>query len=171
MAILYSDGLKEYKHPTPYDPQNQQLYAMVYRPQTWAALTQSVAADTLVVPTTALGIQILCIQSGKTGATEPTWNTATNGETTDGSVIWKTQPVDAFLDFGDTITASTWTGTASETVSNASIVDGIKTQFRLDGVPSGATSATIVNHITVDHADGRPNEEFDFTFIIKVKSR
>jgi hypothetical protein len=171
MAILYSDGLKPYKHPIPYDPQNKQLYSKVYRPQDWALQTQAIAGDTLIVPTTALGIQLLCIQSGKTGATEPTWNTATNGETTDGSVIWKTQPIDCLLDFGDEITVSTWTGTSTETISNASIVSGIKTQFRLDGVPSGAEEATIVNHITIVHADGRPNQEFDFTFIIKVKSR
>lgn len=42
-----------------------------------------------VVPTVANGFQYVCIQSGTTGGTQPTWPTSIGSTVTDGGVIWQ----------------------------------------------------------------------------------
>ncbi len=168
--MLYDSGLKPYKHPVPYDIDEKTYYSRSYRPADWAATTEYIKGESLVIPTTPNGLKYECTSGGISGATEPTFGTVEGGATVDGTVQWKAKQYDLLLNTGDSITASSWTGTNSETIDNDSIVGGIQTKFRLTAVPAGATSATIVNHITVTRANGDV-EEFDRSLIIKIKTK
>ena len=167
--MLYDSGLKPFKHPDPYDPDEKKYYSRQYRPSDWAAATEYIKGVSLVIPTTPNGLMYECTSGGISAATEPTFSTTEGATTTDGTVIWTAKAYDLLLNTGDSITASTWTGTNSETVDNDSIVGGIQTKFRLTAVPAGATSATLINHITVTRANADV-EEFDRSIVIKVKS-
>lgn len=166
--MLYDSGLKPFKHPSPYDENEKKYYSRTYRPDDWVTATEYKKNVDIVIPTTPNGLMYECISGGISGATEPTFSTVEGGETTDGTVKWKTKAYDLFLNTGDSITVSTWTGTNSETIDNESIIGGILTKFRLTAVSTGATSATIINHITVVRSNG-DTEEFDRSIVIKVK--
>jgi len=168
MTILYDEGTGPYTHPVPYDPDSKVFYSRTYRPSDWSAANEYIEGVDLVLPTTPNGFMYECVSGGISGASEPTFGTTKSKFTADGSVKWKAVPYSLLLNTGDSITASTWTRTNNETIDVDSIIDTIQTKFRLIAVPSGATSATIVNHISVVRANGDP-EEFDRTMIITVK--
>ena len=114
----------------------------------WATITAATSGTTTVVPTTPNGYAYDCTTSGTTGASEPTWPTTEDSTVTDGTVVWTARFIG--------------------TLDNESIVSSIKTKFRLTAVPSGATSATIINHITVSRNNG-DTEEFDRSLVINIK--
>ena len=147
----FDGGCNEYLYPYPHDKDDKKFYSRTYRPNDWASGTEYKSgrfAD-VVIPATPNGWLYVCTSGGISGASEPTFGTVDNGTTTDNSVEWTAKPYTLLLITGDTITASTWTGTNGETIDNESIVSDIKTKFRLTAVPANATSATIINHITV----------------------
>ena len=115
----------------------------------WEATTAYAVGDT-VVPLIANGFVYDVTNAGTTGGSEPTWPTTEDDTVTDGTVIF---------------TARANGGT----VDNQSIVGGIQTKFRLTSVPSGSTSVTLVNHITVTRANSDV-EEFDRSIVIKVRT-
>jgi len=168
MSILYDDGSGPYNHPVSYDPDSKAFYSRSYRPPTRASNTEYIEGIDLVIPSTPNGFMYECSSGGISAASEPTFTAQKGKITADGTVKWKAVPYSLLLHTGDTITASTWVGENGETVDNPSIVDNIQTKFRLTAVVSGATSATIVNHITVSRING-DEEEFDRTIVIKVK--
>lgn len=167
---LYALGDKPFKHPTVYDPNEKVYYSISYRPRTRADSTEYLKGVDVVILTTPNGLLYECVSGGMSAATPPTFSTVEGDDTEDGSVTWRTRPYDLLLNTGDVITASTWTGTNGETIDNDAIVNSIQTKFRLTAVPAGATTATLVNHITVTRVNGDV-EEFDRSIIIKVKDR
>lgn len=167
--MLYDSGLKPYKHPIIYDPDEKRYYSRSYRPRDWSASKEYIKSRDLVVPTTPNGLMYECSSGGISGGTEPTWSTTEGATTTDNTVSWKGIAYDLLLDTGDSITASTWTADADATLDNDSIVNGIQTKVRLTAVAVGTTQVTLTNHITVIRGNGDV-EEFDRSMIVKVKS-
>ena len=169
MSILYSSGNKPFKHPNRYDADEKKYYSVSYRPKTRIDSTEYTKGKDIIILSTPNGLMYECVSGGISAATAPTFSTLEEAETADGEASWKGKAYNLLLDTGDAITTSTWTGTNGETVDNESIVGGIQTKFRLTAVPSGATSATIVNHITVTRANSDV-EELDRSIVIMVKT-
>lgn len=65
-------------------------------PPTWSASTAynertdgDAGSGSVVAPSTENGTHQKCITAGTSGSSEPTWNTAIGGTTTDGTVTWE----------------------------------------------------------------------------------
>lgn len=71
------------------DTTNARIYYGRYRKlyNQWKASTAYAVGD-YVVPTTANGRCYRCKTAGTSGATQPTWGTTLEGDTSDGSVVW-----------------------------------------------------------------------------------
>jgi hypothetical protein len=71
------------------DTTNARIYYGRYRKlyNQWKASTAYVVGD-YIVPTTANGRCYRCKTAGTSGATQPTWGTTLEGDTSDGSVVW-----------------------------------------------------------------------------------
>jgi len=152
-----------------FDPQEKRFYSLKYRPDTWSAHKETVQGVDVVIPSPPNGCKYEAVSGGATGAISPVFLTTKKGVTIDNDVSWRCLPYDLELLTGDLITASTFVGTNNETLDNEAIIDGVITKFRLTGVSDGATSVTIVNHITVVRLNG-DEEEFDNSIVIPVAS-
>ena len=172
MTILINSGSKPYKHPKQYDPNDESIYSWSFRPKSWTTSTEYVEGDMAdaVIPTVPNGFYYECVSGGISSGTEPLFSTIKGKTTVDGSVKWKSKPYNLFLKTGDSVTTSTWAGTNGETLDSEVIINGIQTKFKLLTVPTDATSASIINNITVTRSNG-DIEKFDFTMIITIKDR
>jgi len=66
----------------------------------WSASTTYTVGQ-YVVPTSDNGYSFKCITAGTSGSSSPTWNTATDGTTTDGTCVWQRVETSAlFKPFG-----------------------------------------------------------------------
>jgi len=173
MTILYSDNSGEVYWPEDdaHDPQSKKYYEITYRPPTRQNSTAYTKGVGIVIPSTYNGCMYECVSGGISDASPPTFLTVENGITEDGDVRWKCKPLSSQLGEGDTITASTWSVDSWVTLDNPVAFDGNATATRVSAmtVPTGTTSFTLLNHITVLRDSGRI-EEFDKSLIIPIRS-
>lgn len=170
---MYSDdsGPIYWPDEDSHDPDSKKYYEITYRPPTRQNSTTYVKGVSVVIPATPNGCMYECISGGTSGVSIPTWLTLENGTTEDGDVKWKCKPYNAKLETGDTISISTWTVDSWVTTDNPISFDGNATATRVSAmtVPTGSTTFTLTNHITVVRASGR-TEEFDKSLIIPIRS-
>lgn len=170
---MYSDdsGPIYWPDEDSHDPDSKKYYEITYRPPTRQNNTTYVKGVSVVIPATPNGCMYECISGGTSGASIPTWLTLENGTTEDGDVKWKCKPYNAKLETGDTISESTWTVDSWVTTDNPVSFDGNATATRVSAmtVPTGSTTFTLTNHITVVRASGR-TEEFEKSLIIPIRS-
>ena len=173
MTILYSDdsGPIYWPEEDSHDPESKKYYEITYRPPVRQNNIAYIKGVSVVIPFTSNGCMYECTSGGISGSVEPDWGTLENGTTEDGDVKWKCKPYNAKLEAGDTIPTSTWTADSWVTLDNPVTFDGNATATRVSAmtVPTGTTTFTLTNHITVSRASGR-SEEFDKSLIIPIRS-
>lgn len=170
MTISYSSGDRPFQFPKTetYNPGEKKFYSASYRPKTWTPDAVYLAGVDVVIPETPSGFYHECTGSGVSQSTEPAFATEKAGTTEDNTVQWLAKPYDLMLRAGDNVSLSSWAGENAEQVDSQEIIDGSQTRFRLISVPVGATTATLINSITVTRKNG-DQEDFQRTFIIPVK--
>jgi len=168
---MYSDnsGLTYWPEEDSHDPDSKRYYEITYRPPTRQNSIAYTKGVSVVIPTTPNGCMYECISGGISASSEPTWGTVENGTTEDGDVKWRCKTYNSRLESGDTISASTWTADSWVTLDNPVAFDGNATATRVSAmtVPTGTTSFTLTNHISVTRASGRL-EEFDKSLVIPI---
>jgi|APLak6261659120_1056016.scaffolds.fasta_scaffold00101_8 hypothetical protein len=172
MTILYSDDSGQVIWPETdlHDPDSKKYYYIMYRPPVRLSSQEYIKGISIVIPSTPNGCIYECVSGGISSLTEPTWGTVEGGTTDDGDVKWKCKPANVRLMAGDVITTSTWTGPSWVTLANiADIIDNRITRCKVTAmiVPTGTTTLTLTNHITVTRASGI-TEEFDKSLIITI---
>jgi hypothetical protein len=170
MTIIYSDDSGQIIWPTTdcHDISSKKYYTINYRPEDVQRTKEYIKGVGLVVPTVSNGCMYECVSGGLTSGIEPTWGTVEGKITEDGSVSWKCKPLNCRLQYGDTITTSTWTTSDGVTTDNPTILNNTTTLVRVTGVVTTSKTFTITNHITVLRASGR-TEEFDKSIVITLK--
>ena len=123
MTSLYRGDLK---HPVrmvaPHDPSEELDYKFQYKASTWVGNTAYQRGDP-VSPTVSNGFFYICQSGGRSGSTEPVWDTETNGSTIDGGVEWQSKDGGLLLEFTETIASSSWTASAGVTLGTTSPYD------------------------------------------------
>ena len=159
-----------------HDPDSKVYYSFRYRAPAWSANEEKLEAAGLdeigdvVRPSTANGFYYEAISGGVTDSSEPTWSTTKDGQTIDGSVIWKSIPDDMFLKDSDSISSSIWEcDTVGVTLDNDGST-GYDTYVRVTAVPVDVTSFILRNVVTITRADGK-QEEFNRSIKVKIKEQ
>ena len=169
MAINISKGCGPYVFKCAHDPNSKVYYTHTYRPRIWQPNKYYIKDVDIVIPTTPNGMAYQIDSGGISGANEPAWIVIEGKKTEDNTVTYKAEKYDYFLDYGDSVVASTWTGATGVSFDNDSIVGGIQTKARLVSVPTDAKSITIVNHVTINRVNGDV-EEYDRSLILNIKN-
>lgn len=156
MTLIYSKGDAPLQLPDhmAYDPDEEKIFTVRYRPGVWLADTIYRKGIDLVIPPIYNGFMYECVSSGKGGAIEPAFGTVEKALTVDNQVSWKAKVYSLLLLDGDNITVSSWAGTNGETLQDDNLVDGEETSFKLLTVPAQATEATITNVLTIFRTSG-----------------
>lgn len=152
--------------PTFHDPDDKRHYELPYRPPIHAVSTRYRVGN-YTKPITDNGCIYECTSGGISAASGTVFLTVEDGATTDGDVTWICHPDTCILKEGDSITVSTWESTGS-TIDSDSIVDNYTTTARLTAVPTGASSVTLTNHVTISRVD-LSTEEIDRSIIIRIR--
>lgn len=177
MAIFHT-GNRPFYHYKSYDRDEEVVFSITYRPETWEADKEYISADhqldvdnsNLIIPSVPNGWMYECSSGGISSSSEPAFLTTKNSITIDNTCEWKAMPYSLLLMSGDTIASSTWIPNTGESIKDDSIVGGIQVKFTLFGVLSTEDKANITNRITINRASGSI-ERYDNTIIIKVSNK
>jgi hypothetical protein len=149
---------------TPQDVNETCDYTILWGDTAWETATVYRQGDR-VVPSTDLGIALVCVAPGVTGATEPTWSTVHGTKITDGSVVWKVTYTLSLLEFGEQITSSEWIcDTVGVTLAQDTHTFKSATVF-VSTIPSTVESIIVTNTITTSNSTARVYER---SFIVPV---
>jgi hypothetical protein len=142
---------------TPQDVNETCDYTILWGDSEWEAVKVYRVGDR-VVPSIDIGVVLVCVVPGITGATEPTWSTWTTtsgNKVTDGSVVWKVTFTLSLLETAEIITSSNWScDTVGVTLADDTHTFKSSTVF-VSTIPSTATVILITNVITTSNSTPR----------------
>jgi hypothetical protein len=151
-----------------YDPDNKELYTLVYRPEVWSSSIEVIQDSLILAPTVPNGCMYQVSQGGVTGTTEPVWNTSKDSITKDGATVkFKCIPYKLLLKTGDIIQSFTILPVAGLVTDSSLLVSGSIIRFRVTTFPLTAFSLTL--RITVLLASGIVTQ-YDDTILFTPKN-
>lgn len=119
-----------------HDPNDIQIYTLLYRPETWLANKEVIENDIIVVPSVPNGCMYSVSQGGITGSIEPVWLTAKNSTIVSGTAKFKAIPYNLLLRTGDIIQSYVFILPDSVVIDNDSLINDSIVQFRVTSTPS-----------------------------------
>lgn len=168
MAIKYSI-VKGQTVTLTHDPDDKEVYTLIYRPEVWTANREVIEGDLIVIPTIPNGCMYLVAQGGVTGTVQPTWKTISGGIIVDNNVKFKCLPYNLLLKTGDTITSFEFLPVTGVTIDNSSLINASTVRFRVSAVPTDAITITLTCRIQVTKANGLL-AQYDNSIILNIKS-
>ena len=156
-----------------HDKDSKRLFGIRFAPDAWVANTVYGLRNSddydIVIPTVFAGLYYKVTSPGKSGATEPTWNTVIGDETTDGTtgLTWEAVPYN-LMPVSESINTVTYTTTFGVTLSSETNTD-TTCQFMIEPLPDAAVDAGYFD-ITA-HVIKSNSEELDITLRFTVYER
>ena len=137
-----------------HDPDNKEVYTLIYRPEVWTTGKEVIEGDLIVIPTVPNGCMYLVAQGGVTGTVQPTWKTTSGSIIIDNNAKFKCLPYNLLLKTGDSITSFEFLPVTGITIDNSSLINGAIITFRISAVPTNTTTLTLTCRIQVTKANG-----------------
>lgn len=162
-----------------HDPDSIRPIEIGLRPETWQTATvyKYIDGETfdIVYPTTYKGYAYYCINTGKSGATEPTWNLGHLTVTTEyesgqeSGLAWKAVS-DPYMPPTVGIGSVTFSATNGVTLSNTSYTTTLAF-FTIDAIDSAAAARTLKSFDVLLRVEFDNGQSDDFTLRYKIAER
>lgn len=171
--MFYSAYSEKHYVPGFHDPDSSRIMGWLFRPPVWQAGAVYIKRDDdnydVVIPTEFTGLLYRVKNSGKSGASEPTWVMVPGQTTNDGAkgLVWVADNYNQ-MDVGVNVTGIEYVTTHGVTVS-ATAFTNYSSTFKIDPLPAAAIAAgefEITSRVTV--SDGTV---FDATAVLRVGDR
>jgi hypothetical protein len=171
--MFYSAYSEKHFVPGVHDANSSRVMSWLFRPNVWQAGTVYIKNDddnyAVVIPTEFTGLYYKVKNSGKSGATEPTWVMVPDQTTSDGTkgLVWLAENYN-LMDVAVNVTGVEYITTHGVTVSSTAYTNNTST-FKIDPLPAAAIAAgtfEITSRVTTSGGT-----VFDATMVFKVGDR